>query len=251
MIVGYFDEAYKGQEFVCMTGYLADDSQWRSLTIEWNRLLEKYSIPYLHLSDFLSSWDIYKDWKNYPDRKEKIRHAIDDFCNVVSRYTFCGVGIGIDTVAYKNITASVEKREKPEVFCFERVLRRVIECLNEWKWDEKILIVFDDNKKVAMKQYSRLCEIKERHQDVAHHISGIAFGDDKYFPDLQAADLLCYATKIEFSKGNDGWGKDSPFRKLLLSESPAYGKLYRSEYWDEAELEKQKDKICVMCSCRD
>ena len=92
MIMGYFDESTESnQEFTCMAGYLADDANWNALTSEWDVLLKKYSIPYLHLSDFMHSWKIYEalGWKQYPNRQERVKEALGNmFMDIVCSH--CG-----------------------------------------------------------------------------------------------------------------------------------------------------------------
>jgi hypothetical protein len=245
MIMGYFDEG-EIKDFICMAGYLADEPNWMALTAEWNVLLKKYSIPYLHLADFMGSWKIYETlgWKQLPDREERIAAALRDFIFAVRRFTISGIGIGLDVPPYLEITKGAKKREKPAVFLFERVFRAAVERKKQWGLEsEPICMIFDDNKDYAMKLYASLWELRTRHPELRRHIAGIAFGNDEHFAPLQAVDLLAYATATEYRLGPDAWGENSDFRALLQSEDPAFGKLYDGEFWNREELEKQKDII--------
>lgn len=245
MIMGYFDES-ETKDFVCMAGYLADENNWMALTTEWNVLLKKYSIPYLHLTDFMGSWKIYEElgWKKLANREAKVSEALSDFISAVRRHVLSGIGVGLDVPPYLEITKTARKREKPEVFCFERVLSLAIERLNKWGFsDQPICMIFDDNKDYAMKCYSNMWEIKTRHPELRDRIAGIAFANDEFFAPLQAVDLLAYATGTEYMLGADGWSEHSEFRPLLLDENPAYGKLYDGEFWNEKALKDRADMI--------
>ena len=174
MIMGYFDES-ETKDFVCMAGYLADENNWVALTAEWNVVLKKYSIPYLHLADFMGSWKIYEElgWKKLVNRESKINDALTDFISVIRRFTIAGIGVGLDIPPYLEITKNAKKRDKPEVFCFERVLRLAIGRLNKWGFhEEPLCMIFDDNKDYAMKCYSNLWEIKTRTPELRNRIAG-------------------------------------------------------------------------------
>ena len=68
---------------------------------------------------------IYEDlgWKQLENREDKISEALTDFISVIRRFTISGIGVGLDVPPYLEITKDAKKREKPEVFCFERVLK--------------------------------------------------------------------------------------------------------------------------------
>jgi hypothetical protein len=254
MVMGYFDDSgtlSSQKQHICMAGYLADDSNWTALTQDWNVLLSKYSIPFLHLADFLSSWGAYKDlgWRDDPNREQKIKETLEDFIFVIRRHTIAGVGVGLDALAYKDIVKDTRKPEKAQVFCFERVLSLTMKRLDAWGWThEPICMIFDDAKDYAMRCYSNFWEVKTRNPELGQRIAGIAFGDDKHFAPLQAADFLSYATTLEQRYGSHAWSEHSQFHSLLLDENPAYGKLYDSEQWDKVELENQREQILAVCN---
>jgi|ERR1017187_596881 hypothetical protein len=243
MVMGYFDDSgMMNQTLICMAGYLADDQNWTAMTNDWNVLLGKYGIPFLHLTDFLAAQGIYSElgWKKDEPR---IREALDLFIFAIRKHTIAGVGVTLDANAYRSITKGVRKKEKPQVFCFERILWQVTKRLDMWKWSEPVCLIFDDSRDYAMQCYSNMWEIRTRHPELRKRIAGIAFGNDEYFAPLQAADLLSYATALQHRYGNGIWSEGSLFRNLLLDENPAYGKLYDGEHWDKESLDGQKARI--------
>ena len=243
MVMGYFDDSgMMNQNIVCMAGYLADNENWGAMTSDWNVLLSKYKIPFLHLADFRAAQGIYSGlgWKKDDPR---ILEALDAFIFVIRKHTIAGVGVTLDAVAYRSMTKGAKKKEKPQVFCFTRVLRNVVKRLDAWNWADPVCLIFDDSKDYAMQCYSNMWEVKDRHPELKNRIAGIAFGNDEYFAPLQAADLLSYATTLYQRYGDGVWSEGSVFRNLLLDENPAYGKLYDGENWDQERLEKQKDSI--------
>lgn len=245
MIMGYFDESADSHaEFVCMSGYIAEDGDWEALTDDWNKLCRKHRIPYFHTTDFIGSNGVYEElgWKN-SELNDLIPQVLDEFISVIRKHKITGIGVGLAGRHFREITRTVAKREKPEVFCFERVLRLVVERLDKWGWHEPVCMIFDDSEAYSMKAYANLCEIKDRNPDLRKRVAGIAFGDDEFFAPLQAADLLAYATTRMNSSGDGAWLYHPQFKNLLKDENPAYGKLYDSENWDVAELDRRKEEL--------
>jgi hypothetical protein len=250
MVIGFFDESTH-MDFVCMSGYIAGDDYWGTLTQEWNWLLyEKYKIPYLHLADFIAARGVYEElgWKE-PRKNCPIDGALDDFISVIRRHTIAGVGVGVDASAYRKILKDVKKREKPEIFCFERVLRLAIDWLDSIDMRDPIVMVFDDPRDYAMKAYANLWEIKDRNPEVKRRIAGIMFGNDKYFPPLQAADMLAYASTRLIHLGENAWNEHPQFKNLLIDENPAYGKVYMSEKWTAQEIEQRAAEFRQIGNC--
>src|SRR5258708_16392715 len=96
MVMGYFDEsANPHADFICMSGYLADDDNFGALTADWNVLLAKYRIPYLHLADFIASQGVYEElgWSGI-EKNSQNSPAVVDFVVVSRRPLLAGVGVG-------------------------------------------------------------------------------------------------------------------------------------------------------------
>ena len=251
MIIGYFDETknYR-QDFVAASGYLADDSNWDSLTTDWARLLKKHQIPYMHTADFLSAEDVYKElgWKN-KQKNDLIPSVLIEFIEIIRRHTVFGVAIGVDAKKFRGITDGCRKRPKPEVFCFERVLGGCVRIANEIEEKAPLCLLFDDSKDYSMKAYANFCEVQQRHPEIKDRIGLIGFGNDKIIPALQAADVFAYATqRLQDSGGQDAWLEHPVFSKLILPTRPGYGTVYLSERWDAELLESQRENIVSICN---
>jgi hypothetical protein len=231
-----------------VSGYIADDSNWTALSDDWDVLLKKHRIPYLHVADFIASEGIYKKL-GWQDKAKKclVPCVLDDFIDVVCRHTILGIGIGMDAKKYREITKDVKKRAKPEVFCFERIIGGALAILDVWKWEEPICMVFDDSEAYSMKAYANLCEVKKRRPEIKDRIGLIGFGNDEILPPLQAADLLAYATqKLQGLGGQEAWLRHPQFSKLLQSSTPGYGKMYCSEFWSADFLEESRENIIAI-----
>lgn len=251
MIIGYFDETKNAhQDFVAASGYLADDSNWDALTDNWVALLRKHQIPYMHTADFLSAEGEYAElgWKD-KEKNEIIPSVVSEFIELIRRYMVFGIAIGLDAKKYREITNGCRKRPKPEVFCFERLLRGSMGFANAIQENAPLCLVFDDSRDYSMKAYANLCEVQQRHPEIKKRIGLIGFGNDELIPALQAADVFAYATqRLQDAGGDDAWLKHPIFSKLILPDLSGYGTRYLSERWDAAFLESQRQNIVAVCN---
>ncbi|HEY1648667.1 MAG TPA: DUF3800 domain-containing protein [Terracidiphilus sp.] len=251
MIIGYFDETRNcHQDFVAVSGYLADESNWDALATDWSVLLKKHQIPYLHTTDFLCAEGIYKElgWKE-KEKNDLILSVINEFIDVIRCHTVFGIAIGLDAKKYREITNGYRKRPKPEVFCFERLLRKCVDIAEEVKEGSPLCLLFDDSKEYSMKAYANFSEVQQRHPEVKKSIGLIGFGNDEVIPPLQAADVFAYATqRLQDSGGQNAWLEHPVFSRLILPTRPDYGTMYFSERWDADFLVSQQDNIVAVCS---
>jgi len=247
MVMGYFDESssFNNLDYMCMVGYLADENNWNALTLQWSELLKKYELPFMHLADFMAGEGIYEElgWKGEP-KKSKRKEVIDSFIAAIQQHTISGIGAGINAKAFRQIFKEEKKKPAPHVFLFERVLKLVRDRLEKWEWKEPVVMVFDDNEQYAMRCYSAFCDVRRFNPNLKKIMAAIGFGNDEVFAPLQAADFLACATSREMRYGRRAWSKKySRFRPLLLSEDPAFGKLYDSEDWKAKVIRERKDEI--------
>jgi hypothetical protein len=239
MLHAYFDESGKFQDsnFICLTGYIASDGQWEAFCKEWVGLLQKHDIPYIHMKNFIALQGEYKKkgW-SHADR-DKI---LEEFINVIRRNVLAGFGIGLDAQYYRSLDQESKKRlgRDPGLFCFERLIRRIVDKLIKSGHEPSISMVFDDDQHYAMNCYARWCKLKKRNPGLGNRISTMCFADDKVFQPLQGADILAHETNKYLRVQLEGRKVRSHFLNLLKSHEPPYGIEYVSELWDKNELGK-------------
>ncbi|MGA8809751.1 MAG: DUF3800 domain-containing protein [Thermoanaerobaculia bacterium] len=243
--MAYFDESgkWRQQDFICLAGFIGDESHLESLCKTWGLLLNKHQIPLVHTTDLMSDQPPYhlRKWEN----GEK-RQVVTDFAAAIGKNIIRGVTVGLDAKAYRDLPKDTRNAiGDPFTFCFSRVMRLVIETLVEWEWKEPIGLIFDDDQHTAMKCYSLFCKIKQYDPRSVPLFCSITFADDRVFYPLQAADMIAYATARERRRGAAAWDESGWFRKILIaSDDPFYGRQYVSEYWD-AEGLKRADRSSI------
>lgn len=256
----FLDESghFTDSDYICLAGFMATNDDWNALCIAWRFLLrEKWNLPAIHMKEIMSplgkspaaSWDI--------ERKVEM---LRDFILIIRKYTSVGFGCAIDAKHYRKVVKDVEiiahsqglktRPFKAQVFCMVRVVRRIMDYLDEIKAsedDRKISLIFDDDEQHSRQCYSMFCELKKRRPKIKGTIVGICFADDVYCYPLQAADILSYAACNELKKGKDAWKDSNVFTNLLKGEDPTYAKIYRSEKYtdDEEDTKKLMDVIIL------
>jgi len=249
MAMLFVDESghFADSKYLSLAGYISTDAGWSALSADWSILLEKYSLPGIHMKQIMSSkgnspaasWDM-------PKKLEMLA----EFILVIRKYVQAGFGVGMDAGHYRSVVESIKRTAKeqgvslrpfkPKAFCVARLLSRIMSYCDDLKiLDPSIIIdpvslIFDDDRAYAMECYSCVRDVKDADSEVRKRIVSIGFADDEWFYPLQAADILAYATCNELKKRpDDRWKDGNIFTELLRTRDPAYGILYKSEFWDE------------------
>ncbi|MDP9194436.1 MAG: DUF3800 domain-containing protein [Acidobacteriota bacterium] len=191
MLQAYFDGSgeHTSTDFVCLAGYVADDSHWDKFCRDWYALLQKHQIAELHMREFNHGSGQYAEKGWTPAERDAI---LTEFVSVIREHVQLGVGIGFDTKFYRTMPAAIRKAMDPQLFVFQRVLRTLVEKLKAAGHDAGIALIFDDDNRYAMKWYAALQKIKKARPEAKRSFGSICFGDDRYIQPLQGSDVLAY-----------------------------------------------------------
>ena len=240
MVMLFLDESghFSDSDYLCIAGYIATDAGWESFCKEWKILLNKHGLSTLHLKEIMSrsgnspasSWP--------PEQKDSM---LREFIGVIRKHVEVGFAVAIDAKHYRGVADRLEKKCQAQglknrsfsahTFAFSRIIRKLMDYLKESAELERASIIVDDAEQYSMKCYSFFSKLKKVRPEVKSQIVSISFADDTYFFPLQAADLLAYATLHEFRKGEKAWAEEATFSDLLKAHDPAFGLIYRSEFW--------------------
>src|SRR5260370_5065212 len=107
-LFGYFDESGKlaDSDFVCIAGYLSDESRWNVFTEEWAALLTKYQIPSFHTKVLIRRQEeAYKRWS-----AEHVDRVLEEFVSVIRKNVLVGFGVGIDTKHLRSMKSDARQK---------------------------------------------------------------------------------------------------------------------------------------------
>ena len=183
---GYFDESGKqGQsKIVTFCGFVEAD--WVPFEIEWRYLLRRYKIPALHLS---------KDpLKATASQLAMYRH----FTQVITRTVEHGFSTAIDVAGFDSLHKSVRNSlgDDSHYLAFSHVVLNVAKYASALP-DPTVALVCDDDEHKACKTYEMYRQYRGRNHQSRKILESIAFADDDYYPQLQAADLFAWVSRAE------------------------------------------------------
>src|SRR5271166_1457398 len=126
-------------------------------------LLNKHHLGMLHTADFLAGEGDYRQLGLSCEARKSI---IREFFSPIKKHAHTGIVVGVDADSFRNITKDVKKHIRPEVFCFQRVIKLVSLIIKDWEarlgWSdpEPYQLFFDDAEDYAMKVYKFLCMLR-------------------------------------------------------------------------------------------
>jgi hypothetical protein len=161
-----------------------------------------------------------------------------DFIRIIKENQLIGFGIGVDA----NHWRSQPETRRPKLtnvqdFCFQRIMKKVVEKLKAVKPEDVFSVTFDTDPEFAATRLHRFYEILEHDHNARHYLASITFADPKTYLQLQAADLLAWETRKELIQKAGGYSS-SPRYKALFTALSAYDLEYHSELWDKEALDK-------------
>ena len=215
-----------------MAGYMADTSYWASFCQQWKAELKNNGISSIHMRDLIPLQGEYKTlgWDNR-GRDE----GLAKFIRIIKENRLIGFGIGIDANHWRIIRAK-QHFGSAQDFCFQRVIRRVVERVKVANIEDTVSITFDTDPEFAGIRCRRFSEIRKHDHDAGEYLSGISFVNPKDYVQMQAADLLAWETRKELAQKTGGYNSTSRFKDLFTALED-YELDYTSELWDQGELD--------------
>jgi hypothetical protein len=211
LIKVYIDDSADGkQEKVIAAGAFSGDyRQWMKLVSPWKRRLKRAGMKYFRATEYYSlrgEFEHFRDPVKYPIPKgsEAARALRDDLDHIIKTSKIIGIAHCIPLAVYKEVREN-EPHGK-DIFPedpFEAALQSLIrDCAKEFKKHygnkHRLAFVCDSGPNSARiaKVYS---SFKQAHPDFGDIIGGLVHGDDKQYPQLQAADLMAHLAREMFT----------------------------------------------------
>lgn len=207
---------------------------------DWNGLLRQHEVAEFHMkraSQYSRSWG--KIPKQTLD--ERIE-ALKPFADCIGDNLELGIIQAWDVKGFREIPP--ESRTKignvrdPYYLAFVLAL---LELIKYAKGDDVLTIVCDHDIETAWECYRHYLGVRKKHDGVRKKTASIGFADDKFFPALQAADMIAYLTRHEardefYSIHNKWLGL---FNYVVRKRGPA------KMQWKKMFADEQKAKTCL------
>ncbi|MHB8487063.1 MAG: DUF3800 domain-containing protein [Candidatus Acidiferrales bacterium] len=163
---------------------------------DWNGLLRQYGVAEFHMkraSQYSRSWGKVPK-QTLDDRIE----ALKPFADCIGDNLELGIIQAWDVKGFKEIPpqfrAKIGNVQDPYYIAFVRAL---LELSDYAKGDDVLSIVCDYDIATAWECYRHYLGVRKAHEGVRRKTASISFADDKFFPALQAADMVAFLTRHE------------------------------------------------------
>lgn len=221
-IVAYADETgthdptggERGAEIAGITGYVGWSDDWKNFCCEWQEVLDKYKVPYFHFSEFANQENRSGDrsWAYYHlDKTQRDRFPIE-LASVAHKWTQNGFCIGgffrVDDYNRTMPNWFNEIEPSPYGLCFMIFYEALLSQIRkQWIYgDTQVQFVFDQNQNNP--QWSNLAHkwrrISKYQSDFDDRLGTITFADMRKVLPLQAADMVAYFARQQFTNALHG-----------------------------------------------
>lgn len=241
MIECFFDDSGKESDanhrFVCIAGYLAHDQFWYGFTQRWRHLLLKHGIPAVHMREWEGVRKAHHWSLDYGHR------ILGEFIALIREFSLIGFGMAVDAEVWRKL--SPERRKSfgdAQEFCFQRIIRRVVDRMEKAGEREPLAIVFDQDFQFARPRLRLMEHIHKRDRRLAEQLSAISFADSRRYYQLQAADILAWETRRHLVNRSGAQAETEGWKELFAALPD--GELdYEGEFWDAEMVETEFAKV--------
>jgi hypothetical protein len=234
-------ESHQSMPYVCMAGYFTDGGALNRLHEQWLALLFKHGIEVIHMKELIPLAGQYRDlgW-DIPKRDA----VLAEFIEAIRQSQITGVGVAMDMAAWRKIKKdhSDLRWGTAQEFCLSRILRQIVDRLTAANLDGIVALVFDRDPEFAAGRLSLYSDIVGHDPRARRLIKSVTFADARWYPGLQAADLLVWETRKEQCQKAEGY-KSTKRWDQLFAAMPNYHLDYIGELWDETAFQQALPQI--------
>jgi uncharacterized protein DUF3800 len=188
-------------EYISLCGLVGHVSEWARVQLEWNNCLFRWQVPPIHMAH-IKRPEEHPEWKKIKDDwgnnwEVKRDRMLLEFAQLIGRSNVASVGAVVDAKHFRLLPDSPLKAvyDEPLKFAFHELVSGSIEKTEAIDKCSPIGLVIDDDHDTAHVCHSLLSSLKIGLPKVRHRISSICFVNDRFFPGVQAADMLAYESR--------------------------------------------------------
>lgn len=236
-------ESQSTMPWVCMAGYLATHDAFMALSEKWIGLLVKHGISQIHMKELIPMEGEYKKlgW----DTKKR-DDVVNEFVDAINETPMTGAGVAVEMAAWRKRKKAYPKFPWGTVhqFCLERIMRRIVDRLHDvLHADQPLALVFDTDQEFGVARFNLFCALMKHDPRAAQRLVSITFGHPRWYPGLQAADLLAWETRKELMQQRGGYRSTTRWQ-AMFTQMPNYHLEYPiGERWNDEQFDKSMPEI--------
>ena len=187
-------------EDVVFGGCMFENRESHRFGKKWLDRLDAAGVESLHMKDAMRCGNAFRGWKG----REAERNAL--LCDLAgfaaqSRPTPMLVAAPMSTKEFRQMSQQDQQRLKNPVYCgFEGCVRAAVDSIphNE---AHSLQIACDLSEEYSVEVLRLFHKLRNRDEEVKRRCHAVVFGDDRYIPILQLADMYSYVCRA-FHAGN-------------------------------------------------
>jgi len=243
VLQAYLDESGKQSDhpLIALCCVCAPSAKIDKFGDEWNALLRQYGVTEFHMKR-ASRYS--RSWGSVPKQSHAERmEALKPFADCIGENLELGLIGAWDVKGFKAIPpdarAKIGNVQDPYYLAFVRAL---LELVDYAQGDDVLSVVCDYDMETAWDCYRHYQGVRRAHDVVRKKTASISFADDRYFPALQAADLMAFLARHEaraqfYQKGRNEW---FPLFDYIVRDRGA-GRMR----WLKMFADEKKTKTCL------
>jgi len=196
----YCDESGKKGDHpvVTFTGLCLSQAKLPTFDEDWNTLLRHYEIDSLHMARASRTSEKHgPKMKRGQTQNERI-DALLPFADCINKHFEIGLIQAMDIAGFNSLSKNAKhKIGSPDDPYYIAFMRGGLEVIKYAHSDDKVSIICDDDRETAWDCYRHYRGICHARKDFRDKVVSLSFADDKYFPALQAADMLVFLARLE------------------------------------------------------
>ncbi|MFZ0478233.1 MAG: DUF3800 domain-containing protein [Terriglobales bacterium] len=225
-VTAYLDESKSDSWFV-LGGLVSTASSWKRFSREWEKVLQEYKVPYLHMKEFAFSRGPFEGWKE-SQRRSLLSRLL--FLIKSPREPISSFSCDFEHLVFDEIfPPKFQAQQNHYVFALQSCISGItLHCERHTPLSqgEHVVLVFDQNAQFspraleAFNGYKTNPFLSENERGL---VGSLSFADDKEVIPLQAADLLAY----EINKNLRGYTRHPG---VVLNELPGSHMIWDRKY---------------------
>lgn len=196
MAMAAFDESGKlsNAEYVVFGGSVASIEAWGYIVQEWDKRLASHGIPYLSMKEAMKLKGPFEGWEHRTQERDLL---LIDLAKLLHSSVNFHVVSPVKSSSFKNSPESVRRGlANPQYIGFEGCMKAVVSGTTE----DKIAIYCDSSE-----EYSPLClkmylKMRNLDEEFKNKCVSLTFAEDEHFPPLQAADMVAYCARTDYTR---------------------------------------------------
>ena len=219
------------RRIVGCTAFVLDADERRFCERRWRQKLFRHELPNLQVDQWAElvkarRWDL----------AERSR-VLADFEQVVTDHRFVGFYAAMDVSVWMGLDQKRRRVFKsPEIFCFLRVLRLVVDRLEAVSETTPVQLVLAPGADRIVTSAEAIAFTYVMDSRSADRLGDVRFCDPRRSSYFQAVSLMSGRLRAQLGARREGAGRQAAWLKALSATSASVETI--GEYWDEAHCER-------------